>query len=61
MIKTWKLNNFGAGNSCHEVRSMNQESGHFPFSHDIILKQNYIDIFIWLSLVIICQNYIGLY
>ena len=32
-----------------------------PFSHDIILKQNYITILISLSLVNICQNYTGLY
>ena len=40
---------------------MNKEYGNFPFSQDIILKQNYIVIFISLSLVNICQNFIGLY
>ena len=36
-----------------------KEYGNFPFSNDIILNQNYIVIFISLSLVKICQNYIG--
>ena len=31
-----------AGNSCHRPRSMKKEYGNFPFSHEIILKQNYI-------------------
>ena len=50
---------FGAGNSFHEVRNMKKRYGIFPFSHEIILKQNYIVIFISLSLVNLSQNYIG--
>ena len=38
-----------------------KEYGNFPFSHDIISKQNYIVIFISLSFVNICQNYVGIY
>ena len=60
MIKIWKLVNFREGNSCRWVRSTDKEYGNFPFSHDIILKQNYIVIFTSLSLINICQNYIGL-
>ena len=33
----------------------------FPFSHDIVLEQNHIAMFISLSLINICQNYIGFY
>ena len=38
-----------------------EEYWSFPFSHDVILKQNYIVIFILSSLVNICQNHNGLY
>ena len=41
---------------------MKKTYGNFSFSHDIILKQNYIVVtFISLSLVNICQKCIGLY
>ena len=50
-IKRWKFVNFGAGNSCYWVRSMKKQYGNFPFSHRIILKQNYVVIFILLSSV----------
>ena len=40
---------------------MKKENGSSIFSQDIMLKQNYMVIFISLSLVNICQNYIGLY
>ena len=44
-------------------QNMKKEYGNFPFLYlyDIILKQNYIVIFISFSLLNICQNYIGLY
>ena len=42
MKKIWQFVNFGAGNSCHWVRSMKKEYRNFPFLHDSILKQNYI-------------------
>ena len=38
---------------------MKKVYGNFPFSHDIILKQNYIIISIPLSLVNIYHNYTG--
>ena len=46
---------------CHWVKSMKKVYANFSFSRDINLKQNYIVIFILLSLVNICQNYIALY
>ena len=61
MVKIWQFVNFEAGNSCHWVRSMKRKYRNLPLSHDIILKLNYTVIFISLSLVNICQNYIGLY
>ena len=61
MIQIWKFVNFGAGNSYQWVRSMKNEFGNFLFSHENILKQNYTVIFISLSLINICQNFIGLY
>ena len=59
--KITKFVYFGAGNSYHWDRSMKNDYENFPFSNDINLKQNYIVIFVLLSLVSICQNYIGLY
>ena len=60
MIKIWAFVNVGPENLCHWVRNIKKGYGHFPFSHDIILMQNYVIIFILSSLVNICQNYIGL-
>ena len=58
-IETTSLNvrrlNFQTRNSCHWVRIMKKEYENFPFSHKIILKENYIV----MSLVNICHNYIG--
>ena len=42
-------------------QSMMEEYINFPFSHNIILKQNYFVILIVLSFINNCQNYIGLY
>ena len=52
------------GDSCHWVRSMKREYRNFPFSHSIILKQNYIVIFISLPLwksVRIMLDYINVF
>ena len=50
------------GKGVHVIESeVEKENTNIPFSRDIILKQNYIVMFIsLLSLVNICQNYIGL-
>ena len=60
MIKIWKFVSFKIEDSCDWVRSMKKVYRNFPFRHDIILWQNYIVIFRSLSLVNICQSYIGL-
>ena len=51
-----KICQFGAGSQKYEERVQNS-----AFSHDIILKQNCIVIFMLFSFINICQNYIGLY
>ena len=59
----WKYENWLIlGQGIHVAEwSLKKEYGNFPFSHDIILKQNYIVKFISLSLVNTCQNYIRLF
>ena len=52
------------GDSCHWVRSMKREYRNFPFSQNIILKQNYIVVFILLPLwksVRIILDYINVF
>ena len=53
----------GWGKGVHVIESeVEKENRNIPFSGDIILKQNYVVMLIsLLSLVNICQNYIGLY
>ena len=53
----------GGGGGVHVIElEVERENRNIPFSRDIILKQNYIVMFIsLLSLVNICQNYIRLY
>ena len=46
MIKIRTFVTFGTENSCHLVRGMKKEQRHFPVLRNIILKQNYIVMFL---------------